>query len=124
MADTNSTSMAQRGEEAPDGKRPSKRSIRRFKVRYGLEGLGATGFTNNFSEGGLYLQTTGVIRVGTMLRLEVHAPGRTFDLQATVIWTRKPRPNRSHAERSGLGLKLIDPGEAWIEFCKQQRAAT
>ena len=105
----------------PAGKRPSKRAKKRLQVLFGIGAPGATGFTTNFSDTGLFVQTTIVMTPGTALRLEIHA-GETFPLQGRVVWAKKPRGNHSQTGGSGMGLQVVDPSAAWVEFCKQDSA--
>ena len=103
--------------EAKDGKRPGRRSLKRLKVRYGIEEPCATGFTTNFAAGGLYIQANDVSPPGAILKIEIHAPDQTFNLEGKVIWAKRPISRSARGSGSGMGVQVLEPSPEWTAFC-------
>ena len=101
-------------------KRPGKRERRRLFVRFGVKGPKTSGFTTNFTEGGVHIQTNRVMSPGTQLHIELHGPHQTFGLRARVVWAKRGLTGGQVGGRTtGMGLKILEPGPEWIEFCRR-----
>jgi len=103
--------------EARDGKRPGRRSLKRLKVRYGIENPCATGFTTNFAAGGLYIQANDVSPPGAILKIEIHAPDQAFNLEGKVIWAKRPTSRSARGSGYGMGVQVLEPSPEWTAFC-------
>ena len=87
-------------------------------VKYGPEPQAdKVGFTNNFDAMGLFVQTAVVAAPRRVLKLEVHGPTETFHLRARVVWAKRVPPQLIRTFKGGMGLRLIDPSPAWLDFC-------
>jgi hypothetical protein len=91
-------------------------------VRYGLKEADRRAFTKNLTELGIGLKTNNVMRPGTTLRIEVRAAEERFDLWGRVIWAKKVPPQLAHVLDCGMGIRLVHPGEAWVDFARQWQA--
>ncbi len=103
-------------------KRGRHRTRRRVLVRYGVDRPEKTAFTQNLSEGGLYLKTNSVFAPGTVLQLAVEFPDRTFSLWARVAWAKQVPPQLAHVLPCGMGLSLIEPPPEWAAFYAEWRS--
>jgi hypothetical protein len=95
------------------GKRRNDRSARRIGVKYGEARPDRSGYANNVSADGLYLQ--GVrYKPGTLLFVEAQVRGETFLLMTQVRWTTASHPAlmTSGADK-GVGLRILNPGPEW-----------
>jgi hypothetical protein len=106
----------------PKDKRARHRTRRRVMVRYGVERPEKTAFTQNLSEGGLYLKTNSVFAPGTVLQLELEFPDRKFSLWARVVWAKQVPPQLAHVLDCGMGLSLIEPPPEWAAFYAEWRS--
>lgn len=106
---------------ASNEKRDVHRTRRRVRVRYGVERLEKTAFTQNVSEGGLFLRTNQVFAPGTVLQIEVEFSDRKFSLWARVAWAKQVPPQLAHVVECGMGLSLIEPPPEWVQFYAEWR---
>ncbi len=84
------------------------------------EGPEDSGFTTNFTEGGVHIQTNRVMSPGTQLHIEIHSPHQTFGLRARVVWARRRLAGgQVRGRTTGMGLEILEPGPEWIEFCRR-----
>ena len=103
--------------DTKSGKRPGRRSLKRLRVRYGVEKPSATGFTTNFAAGGLYVQANDVSPPGAILKMEIHAPDQTFALEGKVVWTKRPISRSARGAGGGMGVQILEPSPQWTAFC-------
>ena len=70
-----------------------------------------TGFTDNISEGGVFVATHNVFPVGTIVRLELMLPGddEPIDVLGEVRWT--VEYSETSDGHPGLGVKFIQLSE-------------
>jgi len=95
-----------------------QRVKKRLMVKYGVEVFNHSGYTNNFSETGLFLQANQVYKPNTKLRLELHTPEGPHRLSGRVIWAKQMPPRIAGGSTAGMGLEIIEPDERWLIFCK------
>jgi len=71
-----------------------------------------TGFSENISEGGVFVATYEKWRIGERMRVRLTLPGHEEPLEAfvEVRWERTPDP--SHDVKPGYGLQFVDLGDA------------
>lgn len=93
---------------------PRKRG--RVQVRYGVNGLDRTAFTNNLSLSGAFLRTNMVYRPGTTIQLELSFPDGKVDLWAQVVWAKKVPPQLAQSLHCGMGVRFVNPGPEWEEI--------
>lgn len=110
--------MDSRNTRDGDG-RVAPRARKRLKVRFGVEAVDKTAFTKNLSVGGMCLRTNQVLKPGTTIQLEIHGPDRKYSVWAKVVWAKKVPPQLAHVLDCGMGVRFIEPGEDWLEFCRQ-----
>lgn len=110
------------GSESGVNKRDTLRRPRRLMVRYGEERADRTAFTKNISEKGLFVQTNGVSRPGTTLMLEIDLPDGTIALWGRVAWAKKVPPQLASVVQCGMGIRIIDPPEEWVEAYRRWSA--
>jgi hypothetical protein len=89
-------------------------------VRYGVKDPGATGFTMNFAESGLYIQATNVRPPGAVLQIEIQAPDRKFALRGKVVWAKRSLAGAARGMGSGMGVQILEPTPEWIAFCETE----
>jgi uncharacterized protein (TIGR02266 family) len=83
-----------------------------------------TGFTEDISEGGLFIATYQMKPIGTMIALELSLNGQIVRAVGEVRWVRDVR-EESHGVRPGMGLqfqKLEDADRGVIAAFLQARA--
>lgn len=94
------------------GKRKLDRASRRIAVKYGEAKPDRTGYANNVSVDGLYLQ--GVrFKPGTVLFVEARLGDQTFTLMAQVRWQTQAHPALMTVTDRGVGLRILNPGPEW-----------
>lgn len=99
--------------------RKQNRARKRLMVRYGVETPDHTAFTQNLSEGGMYVTTNDVLSPGTELTLEVQTDEGTFALRGVIAWVKRVPANLAHLLHAGMGIQLTQPPREWIEFCER-----
>ena len=81
----------------------------RVKVEYRSVGGFVSDWTDNISEGGLFVLTENPLPVGSQVRLVFSLPGLPFllDLRGKVRWVTAP-----YGFRSGMGIEFTNLGES------------
>lgn len=77
-----------------------------------------TGLTQDISNGGLFVATSIMYRVGERLRVRFSLPGREQPItaEAEVRWVRDPRAMKTDAPE-GIGLRFVElPADAQTEI--------
>ncbi len=100
---------------ASGDKRKIRRASRRLMVRYGVDGPNKTGFTRNISDTGLFIQTNMVVTPGSTLQVQFELLNRQFTIWAKVMWARKVPAQLAQVMQAGMGVKFIDPPEAYTD---------
>jgi hypothetical protein len=99
--------------------RIAKRSPKRLQVRFGVEKANKVGFTRNVSKTGLFIQTNLPMPPGTILKIEVAFPTRTFALRGLVVWAKKVPARLSHLLVCGMGIRLVQPPPEFNAFYEE-----
>jgi uncharacterized protein (TIGR02266 family) len=88
-------------------RRQHPRATIKTAVHLGSESNFYSGFTNDLSEGGLFVATHLVLPIGTRLDLEFSLPDDDTPIRAQgeVRWTREYNPSSDGAP--GLGLRFL-----------------
>jgi uncharacterized protein (TIGR02266 family) len=77
-----------------------------------------TGLTQDISNGGLFVATSIIYRVGERLRVRFTLPGRAeaITAEAEVRWVRDPRAMKTDSPE-GIGLRFVElPADAQVEI--------
>jgi type IV pilus assembly protein PilZ len=90
-------------------KRKKARIPLRVKVEYRSLGGFVSDWTDNISEGGLFILTENPLPVGSQVRLVFSLPGLPLmlDLRGRVRWVTSP-----YGLRSGMGIEFTELGES------------
>jgi uncharacterized protein (TIGR02266 family) len=77
-----------------------------LEVRYRTTGSFLVSYSLNLSMGGLFLETDGLVPMGTVLRVRFSVPGvaDAIEIDARVIWVREPA--NAEGLPAGLGLQF------------------
>lgn len=72
-----------------------------------------TGLTQDISEGGLFVATHQLRRVGERMRIRFTLPGRPQPIEAEVevCWIREATPGRTIDGADGMGLRFLEVPE-------------
>jgi uncharacterized protein (TIGR02266 family) len=91
----------------------------RVPVRYGIESADHSGFAESISEGGLYINTNDVLKVGTRLILRIEFPDRTVSQLGEVAWAITVPEHLRDSMVCGMGVSFthVDPG--WLRQLRE-----
>jgi hypothetical protein len=103
-------------------RRRSERVRVRLPVRYGPGSVEREGFADSISEGGLYINTNRIYKVGTSLLVEIDFPGRTFYHQGEVVWAIAVPEHQRSALICGIGIGFTRPDPAWPGYFREWKA--
>jgi len=70
-----------------------------------------TGFTQNISNGGLFIATHQVYPIGTEFNIALKIDGNDLSVLAKVVWLRESTPFLPEGIDPGMGLKFVDLNE-------------
>ncbi len=86
----------------------NQRSTPRISVELEVTLTGAhnffTGFTQNISEGGIFISTHQVFPIGTTFQISLTVEKRKIDIPARVMWVREDTPFLPKGIDPGMGL--------------------
>jgi len=102
-------------ETAPCARR-DERVRARLPVTYGDGAIDRRSFAESISEGGLYVNTNEVFKVGTRLVVRIEFPDRAVCHRAEVTWAIRVPEHLREQMVCGMGLSFIDPDPQWPEF--------
>ncbi len=94
----------------------------RLRVSYGVGAIDHTGFAESVSEGGLYVNTNEVFKVGTHLVLRVEFPERAVCQRGEVTWAIRVPDHLRERMVCGMGIAFIDPDPQWRDFFRRWKA--
>ena len=89
-------------------KQAHRRTRGRLRVRYGVQTLDRSAFTNNVSLSGAFVKTNNVLKPGTTMQLEFEFPEQKLTLWAQVVWAKKVPVQMAHILHCGMGVRFID----------------
>jgi len=99
-----------------EGARRHDRVRARLPVTYGA-GVGeSSSLVESISEGGLYINTNDVLKVGTRVVLRIEFPERTVCHKGEVTWAIRVPEHLRDQMVCGMGISFIDPDPQWPEF--------
>lgn len=88
----------------------------RLPVSYGVSATDSRSHAESISEGGLYINTNEVFKVGTRLIVRIEFPDRAVCHQAEVTWAIQVPEHLREQMVCGMGLTFVDPDPQWPEF--------
>ncbi len=91
------------------------RALGRIRVRYGVDKLDRSAFTNNVSRTGAFLRTNMVYPPGKTIKAQFNFDSRVVVVHAKVVWAKQVPPKLAHLLHCGMGLRFISPGSEWSE---------
>lgn len=100
----------------PPENRVVDRKRRRLTVRFGVNAPEKTGFTRNISASGVFIQTNLPLPPGTILRIELAFPERTFSLRGRVVWAKKVPAQLAHVIECGMGIRYVQPPAEFKDY--------
>jgi len=99
-----------------DGARRHDRVRTRLRVIYGTGAEECSSLAESISEGGLYINTNDVLKVGTRLVLRIEFPEHTVFHRGEVTWAIRVPEHLRDQMVCGMGVSFIDPDPQWPEF--------
>ena len=103
-------------ELSSDPRRAHERAEMRIDVTFEGDHNFFNGFSENISEGGLFVATYNLMKAGAQIALEFTLPGseRTIKCTGEVRWTRVY--SESSDSPPGMGIKFVDLSESDAAF--------
>ena len=98
------------------GARRHDRIRTRLPVSYGTESSEKSGFAESIAEGGLYINTNEVYKVGTRLFVRVEFPDRAVCHRGEVVWAIQVPEHLCDSMVCGMGISFTDADPQWREF--------
>lgn len=106
-------------------KRRSKRFARRLVVRFGESELSRTGFVSDISTSGVFVTCDVLPAIGARLHLQIElSPANSVFAEAVVRRHKLVPPKYRAIEKSGFGVRFLDPAEIVAEVVPQLRTET
>ena len=105
---------------------PARRHDRvhtRLRVAYGEAAFERVDHAESISEGGLYIDTNEVLRVGTRLIVRIEFPNRTVCHRGEVTWAIRVPEHLQEQMVCGMGVTFIDPDPQWPVFFRNWKSA-
>jgi len=98
-------------------KRLANRIFTRLRVLFGPQAPGAEGFALNLSAEGVFISALRPYPPGTDLRIRLLPTGAdAIELRGTVQWGLRVPQQLMSVVRPGMGIQLISPPSAYIDF--------
>jgi hypothetical protein len=89
-------------------KRVIKRHRKRLQVKFGIGTPTRLGFTEDFSNGGVFIKTTFIHPPQTVLRVELQTPmGEIVEAEAMVRWAKRVPPALLRTVKGGMGVRFL-----------------
>ncbi len=95
----------------------------RLQVRYGPTAPERSDRVETISEGGLYINTNEIYKVGTRLLLEIDFPDRVVTQRGEVVWAIQVPEHLRRCLVCGIGIEFVYPDAAWATFFERYSAA-
>ena len=88
-------------------KRMIKRHRKRLQIKFGVDIPTRLGFTEDFSDGGVFIKTTFIHPPNTILKVELLTPmGEIVEAEATVRWAKRVPPTLLRTVKGGMGVRF------------------
>jgi hypothetical protein len=108
--------------EIAPGARQHERVRARLRVSYGVGTVDCQSHAESISEGGLYINTNEILKVGTRLILRIEFPQRAVCHRAEVTWAIRVPEHLREQMVCGMGITFIDPDPQWPQFFRQWKS--
>ncbi len=106
-------------------KRRNRRYSKRFKVRFGVKELSATGFTNDISATGMFVVTTTTMSIGARVHVEVTVDeDEKLFFEGAVARLTLVAPELRQIMKGGFGLRFLSGSELMGEMVPHLRDKT
>lgn len=89
-------------------RRRHSRKKKQLEVRFGPGDLAHSGYAQDISAGGIYLQARIVYPPGTVLALQIDYPDGTVGTRGVVRWSRDLPPVFKRTLRCGMGVEFLE----------------
>ena len=99
--------------------RAHDRVATRLRVTYGVGAVDSASHAESISEGGLYINTNDVFKVGSRLIVRIEFPERAVCHCAEVTWAIRVPDHLRDQMVCGMGVSFIDPDPQWPEFFRR-----
>lgn len=92
-------------------RRRHTRVRKRFVVRFGPGDLAHSGYTQDVSDSGVYLQANVIYPPHTILVLQIDYPEKTVSTRGVVRWSKDLPPAFRRSLRGGMGVEFTTPAD-------------
>jgi hypothetical protein len=92
-------------------RRRHPRTRKRFVVRFGHGDLAHSGYTQDISDSGVYLQANVIYPPHTILVLQIDYPEKTVSTRGVVRWSKDLPPAFRRSLRGGMGVEFTTPAD-------------
>jgi hypothetical protein len=103
-------------------KRIIKRHRKRLQIKFGVDTPTRVGFTEDFSDGGVFIKTTFIQPPNTLLQIELTTPrGEVVQAEGTVRWAKRVPPNLLRMVKGGMGVsftRFVAGEDAFRRLCE------
>jgi len=89
-------------------RRRHSRRKKQLQVRFGPGDLAHSGYAQDISAGGIYLQAGIIYPPGTVLALQIEYPDGTVGTRGVVRWSRDLPPVFKRTLRCGMGVEFLE----------------
>lgn len=104
-------------------KRRNKRFARRLVIRFGESDLSRMGFASDISTSGVFVMCDVLPPIGARLHLQIElSPAKSVYAEAVVRRHKLVPPKFRAIDKSGFGVRFLDPAELVGEVVPQLRA--
>lgn len=112
--------MTANGAQGDSTRRVYPRLDLEVEVDFSSEHNFYTGFTENISEGGMFIATHQYLEKGARFRFKFTLPGVSGEIEALaeVRWVREHNPMTAHMT-PGMGVTFLEIGDASVRRIKQ-----
>lgn len=95
------------------------RARRRLSLRFrpvGSDNAPRVGFTEDFSQTGVFVQTTSPYGAGSLLEIEFDGQDGPITVRGKVMWAKRAPASLAQNKRSGMGIRLIAAPSVLLEL--------
>ena len=105
--------------QASIGARRHDRIRTRLRVWFGIGDTDREDRCESISEGGLYIGTNDVYKVGTRLVLHVEFPQRTVTQLGEVVWAIRVPEHMRESMVCGMGIRFVHIDPSWPTYFRE-----
>lgn len=104
-------------------KRRTKRFARRLVMRFGVHDFSRTGFVTDISQGGVFVTCDVLPEIGARLHMQIElSPANSVFAEGIVRRQKQVALKFRAIEKSGFGVRFLDPAEIVAEIVPQLKA--